>query len=359
VIPVPQPTPILACSRPDGPIGRKLRERGVEVTLLPLEVDWRPLPDRYLLGEGRLAERFTTGQFGRAIVKKTLFLTALDLRSQEVEPIFVIEGTDFHEYGSLHPNAVRGALSSLIMEYRGSVLRTNDPEDTAELLTMMARHAQFGVPEISVVTKRKADSPADEQRRVVEMLPGVGFSLARRLLQRFGSIRRILSASPEDLAQVRGLSVGRAQVVLEVIHREYCAVDFEEEIEHILAEQPALLLDEPVSLVARQHVFSDAEGRRLIADLILADDAREVVYVVEVKRGALQRDDVRQLSAYLDAADHSPLLSAYMRRGYGLQGILAAPDSRISQTADERIEVRRVDCSAIAEALMQRRAAAT
>ncbi|MBM3475123.1 MAG: hypothetical protein FJX75_17820 [Armatimonadetes bacterium] len=352
---MPQPTPILPCTRPDGPIARLLRERGVEVTLLPLEVDWRPLPDRYLLGEGRIVERFTTAQFGRAIVKKTLFLTALDLRSQEVEPIFAIEGADFHEYGSLHPNAVRGALSSLIMEYRGSVLRTTDPEDTAELLTMMARHAQFGVPEISVAAKRKADSPADEQRRVVEMLPGVGFTLARRLLQRFGSIRRILAASPEDLAQVRGLSVDRAQVVLEVIHREYCAVDFEEEIEHVLAEQPALLFDGPVSLLARQHVFSDADGRRLIADLIFADDPQQMVYVVEVKRGAVQRDDVRQLSAYLDAADHSPLLGAYMRRGYGLQGILAAPDSRIRTTEDDRVEVRQIGVERIAEELMCRR----
>jgi ERCC4-type nuclease len=355
VNPVPQPAPVLACTRPDGPIACLLRERGIEVTLLPLEVDWRPLPDRYLLGEGRIAERFTTAQFGRAIVRKTLFLTALDLRAQDGEPIFVIEGADFHEYGSLHPNAVRGALSALVIEYGGSVLRTSDPEDTAELLTMMARHAQFGVPEISLAAKRKADSPADEQRRVIEMLPGVGFSLARRLLQRFGSIRRILAASPEDLAQVRGLSVQRAEVVLEVIHREYCAVDFEEEIEHMLAEQPTLLFDEPVSLVARQHVFSDAEGRRLIADLVFADDAQEIVFVVEVKRGAVQRDDVRQLSAYLDAADRSPLLGDYMRRGYGLQGVLAAPDSRIRTTEDDRVGVRQIDAEEIAGELMRRR----
>ena len=355
-MPASQPTPIIACSKPDGPVAAHLRAQRVEVTVLPLEVEWRPLPDRYVLGAGRVAERLTTAQFTRAIVTKTLFLTALDLRAQGVAPIYVIEGGDFHEYGSIHPNAVRGALSALVVEYGGSVLRTNDPEDSAELILMMARHSQFGVPEISLAAKRKADSPADEQRRVVEMLPGVGFTLARRLLQRFGSIQRILRASPAKLAEVRGLSVQGAERVLEVVRREYCAVDFEEEIEAVVSRRPELLFDGPVALIDRQHFFRDGEGRRLIADLLFADDADRTVYVVEVKRGAVGSEDVRQLAAYLDAADSSVTLGGYMRRGYGLRGILAAPDSRVRHTDDERIEVRRIEVDAIAQELMRQRA---
>jgi ERCC4-type nuclease len=352
---MPRPSPVIACSRPQGPVAQRLREQGAEVATLRLEVQWRPLPDRYVLGEGRIAERFTTAQFLRAIVTKTLFLTALDLRAQKTEPIYIIEGGDFHEYSSIHPNAVRGALSALVVEYGGSVLRTKDAEDTAELIALMASHSQFGVPEISLAAKRKADSPADEQRRVVEMLPGVGFTLARRLLQRFGSIQRILAASPEELAEVRGLSVAGARRLLEVVCREYCAVDFEEEIEDVLAGHPELLFEQPVALVARQHFFRDAEGRRLIADLIFADEADKTVYVVEVKRGAIQREDVRQLAAYLDAADRSKTLGAYMRHGYGLTGLLAAPDTRLKHTKDERIEVRVVDLEPIAQELARRR----
>jgi len=350
-----KPAPVIACSRPEGRVAAYLREQGAEIAALPLEVEWRPLPDRYVLGGGRVAERFTTAQFTRGIVTKTLFLTALDLRAQEVQPLYVVEGADFHAYGSLHPNAIRGALSALVVEYAGSVLRTTDLEDSAELLLMVARHSQFGVPEISVAAKRQAQSPADEQRRVVEMLPGVGFSLARRLLQRFGSIQRILRSSPGRLAEVRGLSVAGAERLLEVARREYCAVDFEEEIEEVLASRPEWLIDRPVVLVDRQHHFSDAEGRRLIADLILADDADQTVYVVEVKRGSVGSEDVSQLAAYLDAADRSRTLGEYMRRGYGLRGVLAAPDSRLTHTGDERIEVWTVDVGRIAEELQRRR----
>jgi ERCC4-type nuclease len=335
-------------------VAAHLRERGAEVTPLPLEVEWRPLPDRYRLGPGRVAERFTTAQFSRAIVTKTLFMTALDLRAQDVGAVFIIEG-DAPTHGNLHPNALRGALSALVVEYGGSVLRARDPEDSAEMLLMLARHAQFGVPEISLAAKRKADSPSDEQRRVIEMLPGVGFRLARGLLQRFGSIRRIVAASAEELAEVRGLSLRGAERLLDVIHREYCAVDFEAEIEDVLAERPELLFEAPVVLLARQHVYHDRDGRRLVADLLFADAAAELVCVVEVKRGAVGTADVRQLAAYLDAAALSPLLSGYMRRGFGLRGLLAAPDSRVKGAGDDRLEVRTVDLTAIAEELRRRR----
>jgi ERCC4-type nuclease len=349
------PVPLIPCTRPEGRVAQYLRDEGIETDLLPLEVEWRPLPDRYVLGEGRVAERLTTPQFTRSIVTKTLFMTARDLQATVPAPVFVVEGEDFYQYGGMHPNAVRGALSALVVEYGASVLRTTDPADSAGLIGLMARHSQFGVPEISVAAKRKAESPADEQRRVVEMLPGVGFTLARRLLQHFGSIQRIFEASPEQLAEVRGLSKKGSGQICELFCREYCAVDFEADIEDILAGRPELLFERPAKLVDRQHFFTAPDGRRLIADLVFADDEEMVLHVVEIKRGALRREDERQLAAYLDAADRSKTLGGYMRKGYGLHGILAAPDSRIKHAHDERIAVRLVDTQALADELMRRR----
>lgn len=351
------PVPLVPCTRPEGRVAQYLRDGGIETDLLLLEVEWRPLPDRYLLGEGRTAERLTTQQFTRGIVTRTLFMTARDLQATAPASLFIVEGEDFYQYGGMHPNAVRGALSALVVEYGASVLRTTDPADSAALIGLMARHSQFGVPEISVAAKRKAQSPADEQRRVIEMLPGVGFTLARRLLQHFGTIDRVLKATPGQLAEVRGLSGKGAAQVCDLFCREYCAVDFEADIEDVLAEDPGLLLDGSVKLVDRQHYFRDPHGRRLVADLVFADGAEMLVYVVEIKRGALRREDERQLAAYLDAADRSQVLSRYMRQGYGLHGILAAPDSRIKHADDERITVRILDTEAIAEELMRRRLA--
>ena len=120
----------------------------------------------------------------------------------------------------------------------------------------------------------------------------------------------------------------------------------------LLADPDLVLLDEPTNGLDPSGV---REIRRLIADLIFADDEDETLYVVEIKRGALQKEDARQLGAYLDSADSSKTLGKYMRKGYGLRGILAAPDTRIKHTDDDRIEIRLIDMDAVAEELMQRR----
>ncbi len=349
------PVPTIACTKPEAPVAQALRDRGVEVSLLHIEAEMKPFPERYGIGEGRVAERITTAQFIRGIVWKTLFQTAIDMRGTVAAPMFVIEGEFNYEYSAIHPNAVRGALSALVMEYGATVLRSVDVADSAALIAMMAEHAQFGVPEISLAAKRKPESPADEQRRVIEMLPGVGFTLARRLLQHFGSIERIMRAGRKELAEVKGLSVKGTPKILDVFGREYCAVDFEADIEDVLALRPEMLFDMPVALVDRQHFFRNAEGDRLIADLVFADDDAKDVYVVEIKRGALQRDDERQLSAYLDAAGNSKKLANYMMEGYGLRGILAAPNSRIKHVENERIEIRLVDSDEVARELAKQR----
>ena len=349
------PVPVIPCTKPDAPVAQELRALGVEVVPLALEADIRPEPERFEIGEGRVVERLTTAGLIRGIVWKTLFQSAIDLRGTVAAPAYVIEGEFNYEYSAIHPNAVRGALSALMMEYGASVLRSQNVADTAALVRMMAQHAQFGVPEISLAAKRKAQDPADEQRRLIEMLPGVGFTLARRLLQHFGSIERIQQATPEQLAEVRGLTKRGAPKILNVFCREYCAVDFESDIEDVLAECPELLFERELTLLDRQHHFKDTAGNRLIADLVFLDEDEEEVCVVEIKRGALQREDERQLVAYLDSAGNSKLLLKHMEQGCGLRGVLAAPDSRIKHTDDDRVEIRLVDTDAIAEQLRERR----
>lgn len=349
-----QPTPTIAASRPEGTVAQLLRAQA-RVGPLPVEADWTPLPDRYLVAPARLVERLTAHQFLTGIAKKTLFRSALDLSTLCPAPVLIIEGADLYGLRGFHPNAVQGALSALVVQYGASVLRTADAEETAGLLFRMAQHAQFGIPEISLAQKRRATDPADEQRRVVEMLPGVGFTLARRLLQAHGSLRRLMEASPEDLAAVKGLSVEKAAAIAALFDREYCAVDTEEDIERVLADRPELLFEGPVRLLARQHGFRSDDGTRLVADLVFADEAAETVLIVELKRGALLPAHVAQLARYLDGAYASPLLGRWLERGYGLAGILAAPDSRLAEPGDERISVRTLDCEAIARLLMEQR----
>ena len=194
-----------------------------------------------------------------------------------------------------------------MLEYGLSVLTAADVDETVHLLAMMARHAQVGVPEISMVPKRKATSLPDLQRRVVEMLPGCGRVAARELLQTFGSIARIVEAGPGQLRGVRGIGKQRAVEIDEVLNAEYRAVDTERDLEDAVEAAPLLLFDHSVTFLARQHVIMTGSepstrtaGERHAIDLVFLDPESSDLVLVELKRGPLKPEHEAQLRRYFE-----------------------------------------------------------
>jgi len=342
--------PVIFTTKPRGRLAQALREAGWPVE--PLEPDpVLPRSERYVLSAEVAVTRLTGATFARALTDKTLFVDAVDLRQSFAAPVVVVEGPDLAPRRQLHPHAVRGALSALVVEYRVSVLRTLDLEETAGLLVMLATHAQQGVPEISLQPKRRATDLADQQRRVVEMLPGAGLVAARRLLQTFGSIARIATATEEELRRVPGVGPGKAREMRAVLSGEYRSVDSEQEIEEAVARRPALVLGAPGEVLPRQHVFFTSEGARQVVDLVLCQPGERVAYIVELKRGPIQREHHRQLSLYLDQAHCSTLLRELTEAHWELRGVLASPASVQHEPSDPRLTVVVLDREALIEEL--------
>lgn len=338
------------CTKPRSQLARALKEAGAEVVAVEVDGDV-PRNERCVLSPAVAVDRYTNASFARAIADKTLFVQAIDLRETFATPALVLEGEELSEYSAIHPRAVRGAVSALVIEYGLCVLRTTDVEDTADVLMMMAAHAQHGVPEISLNPKRKALDVPDGQRRVVEMLPGAGLVGARRLLQRFGALGRLLVATEEELCRVPGFGAKKAAAIRAVLTAEYRALDTEQDIEEALARRPELMFGRSLDLLARQHVFFGPEGDKYIIDLVLQDRGESAAYVVELKRGPLTRDHARQLSAYLDQAAHSELLLGLMTSGCELRGVLASPEATPKDLDDPRLQIVRLDREALMDEL--------
>ncbi len=307
-------------TKPDSSLVHRLQAMGLIV--LALEDDEGDV-DRYILGPQVAVERRTARTFLLGIQDKTLFTSAIYLREHFEIPVLIVEGSISYGTTGFHPQAVRGALSSMLLEYGVTVLSTPDEGETAQLLAMMARHAQVGIPEISLVPKRKAVNLPDLQRRVVEMLPGCGRVTARDLLQTFGSVERIVSATKAELQGVRGIGKTRAAEVWRVLHADYDAVDTEQNLEDAIEAAPDLLFDREVEFLARQHLFTTATGERNVVDLAFFDPERSTVILVELKRGGLSADHERQLQRYLATAGESPLFRSYLEQGARLRGVLA------------------------------------
>jgi hypothetical protein len=221
---------------------------------------------------------------------------------------------------------------------------------------MMARQEQIGIPEISLVPKRKAPDLPDQQRRVIEMLPGCGRVMARDLLQHLGSVRRIVNATEDELRGLRGIGAKKARAIARVLGAEYEAVDTERNLEDAIEAEPSLLFAQPVVQIARQlYIYSDDERRHFV-DLVYLDPEADVLTFIELKRGRIAREHVAQLRRYLDHASDARAIDAFLRKGTALRGLLATVEPGGYEPDDPDIGVCIVDRTRAIEVLKRLRA---
>ncbi|MEM2897581.1 MAG: helix-hairpin-helix domain-containing protein [Candidatus Bathyarchaeia archaeon] len=116
-----------------------------------------------------------------------------------------------------------GALVSITFDYGIKLFFTLNEQQTAELVYMIAKRYPFGKkhrPPL-IVKKPRIETMSDAQLAIVESITGIGPKLAQRLLQRFGSVRKIFIASDKELALKGGIGEKRARKISEVLDAKY------------------------------------------------------------------------------------------------------------------------------------------
>jgi len=342
----------ISTTKPKGKPANLLAEMGI--TIVPIEEDEGNV-DRYILSERLAIERRTGSSFLRGIMEKTLFTSAIYLREHFDIPILIVEGEVNYEYSMFDSQAVRGALSSMMLLYGVNVLSTPNVEETVALIAMMTRQEQIGIREISLIPKRKAADLPDMQRRIIEMLPGCGMVMARDLLQYFGSVKRILSATEEEFLTVRGIGEKKAAEMSKVLNAEYEAVDTEKNLEDAIEVAPELLFEQPVTLLDRQHYIYTEEKERHIVDLVFLDPEEDELILVELKRGKLTGEHYDQLRRYLDNAHKSRFLRTFLEKGMAIRGILATVEECKFKPKKQDVSVCIIDKEKTIEVLKQLR----
>jgi len=81
----------------------------------------------YLCSDRVCVERKTSEDFINSIIDGRLFRQAEELIDNFTKPILIIEGNYFRE--SMNEDAIKAALSSLILDYGISVITTKDEEE--------------------------------------------------------------------------------------------------------------------------------------------------------------------------------------------------------------------------------------
>ncbi len=159
--------------------------------------------------------------FVASIIDGRLLDQVRDLRKNFDKAVLIIEGEeDIYAIRKVHANAIRGMLASIVLDFRIPVLYTKNPKDTAGLLAVMAKREQDKERDFSL-HERKPQSLKEQQEFLVSALPGIGVQTARNLLNYFGSIRKIVNATKEELVALDGIGEKTSERLLQLFQEEY------------------------------------------------------------------------------------------------------------------------------------------
>ncbi len=161
--------------------------------------------------------------FVNSIIDGRLLEQLKFLKKNYERPLIIIQGTqDIYAMRNIHPNAIRGMLSTIAVSYGIPTIQTKDEKDSAALLLSIAKREQEEVKrDFSPHADRKPITLREQQEYLVSCLPSVGPNLAKELLKNFKSIKSIANASEEELKKTEGVGDKIAKAIKEVFDAEY------------------------------------------------------------------------------------------------------------------------------------------
>jgi Fanconi anemia group M protein len=125
----------------------------------------------YAIGDRILVERKTAKDFVDTLINRDLLGQAKAMADAVPRPVMIIEGGDLYTKRDMHPNAIRGVLSALAVDMGISLLFTNDEQDTAQMLFVIARREESERGERKVHPHKVQGSVREEQEYVISAFP--------------------------------------------------------------------------------------------------------------------------------------------------------------------------------------------
>lgn len=190
-----------------------------ELVSLGVEVDMKHLEVAdFIIGETAI-ERKTVSDFLNSMISKRLS-RQLEEMKQYPKQLLIIEGIEedelYHDRKEgINGNAVRGFLLSILLEYEVPIIFTKGYDDTARFLLVLAKKKEQ--EHVSIRAKKKARNEKEQLQFLLEGFPGIGPANAKKLLEKFKTIKNIINASGEELRK----EIGKKAEIFRIVEKEY------------------------------------------------------------------------------------------------------------------------------------------
>ncbi len=194
---------------------RHLSEMEIDVKVQAMAVGDYQVSDEVVI------ERKTAKDFVDSIVDKRLFKQARSLMEEFKRPLIILEGDDLYN-GMINPNAIRGSIASIALDFGISIIPTRNAQDTAAMIKRIAIREQSGEKTpIQIRTDKKPVNLWEQQLFIIESLPNIGPVNAKNLLDHFGTVANIINASESQLQEVEGIGKKTAANIRKVVDSKY------------------------------------------------------------------------------------------------------------------------------------------
>jgi DNA excision repair protein ERCC-4 len=207
----------------------------------------------YIVSPQTAIERKTISDLINSIYDGRLFLQCNDLVQYYPRPLILIEGKKLlggpeqysqtiednqcDSYAEQMP-LILDALARVALEFRIPIVPTPTPEYTSQMLIMIANlvSKKNAIDGPLLRRIRKQNPIYVQQLSVLSSLPGVGDKTAVRMLKKFGTPMKTLTASVAELSMIAGLGTNRAIRIRRLLDYSSPTKETQNEIQKTLSE---------------------------------------------------------------------------------------------------------------------------
>ncbi len=205
-------------------VPKYLSEMGVTVIYRALDVG------DYMVSSDTVVERKRIDDLAHSVFEGRFFDQVRRLKQSGLKTYMLVEGDlRYLRRVTSRYRSVEAALLTAVLYNDICVIYSRNSRHTAELIKLMAeklqtrgmKHQQPALP-----TYRKYQKPKDRelsswQLYILSSFPGIGPTLAERLLRKFGSLKAVLDASPSELSRVDGVTEEKAHLIRSIMEHKY------------------------------------------------------------------------------------------------------------------------------------------
>ena len=183
----------------------------------------------YIINNSITIERKTARDFLISIIDGRLFKQLSNLKKHCSRPLLLIEGNPYETDLAFDPLAIKGALLSTQAIWHVPVIFSSSKEETRDIFLMLGRQEESRLDVVPLRGGYRPKRLKSKQLFLIQGLPQVGPTMAKRLLEHFGSVAKTMNATVADLMRVEGIGQVSAKAIRAILDEEIETDSFQTE----------------------------------------------------------------------------------------------------------------------------------